>query len=220
MIGGKCLGVFCYVRRDLSNGTWIIAIGLHSRKLGRQLCLFFCFSVFKAPSSVHQMASYYFYPVTDFHEIDGFWTISPKPEVMAGYTQGVKCYVPPALSNGTWTRTLGLPVLEGLHEVCLRRRTRFTEIGTFIFLSGQKFPRNRRFLSFCAKTGSAGADRFRGKSYVPPALSNGICVRSIGLPVWAGHRRVCLFFIFSFFHFFCPHGLCSRLEATAFEISR
>ena len=78
----------------------------------------------------------------------------------------------------------------------LRRRTRFTEIGTFIFLSGPKFPRNRRFLSYCAKTGSAGADRFRGKSYVPPALSNGICVRAIGLPVWAGHRRVRLFFHF------------------------
>ncbi len=63
------------------------------------------------------MATYYFYPVKDFHEIAGFWTISPKPEVMDGYTQGVKCYVPPALSNGIWTRTLGLPVLEGLHEV-------------------------------------------------------------------------------------------------------
>ena len=73
-----------------------------------------------------------------------------------------------------------------------------TEIGVFMFLSGRKFPRNRRFLSYSAKTGSAGADRFRGKSYVPPALSNGICVRAIGLPVWAGHRRVCLFL---FFHF-------------------
>ena len=40
MIGGKCFGVFCYVPRDLSNGTWIIAIGHHSRKLARQVCLF------------------------------------------------------------------------------------------------------------------------------------------------------------------------------------
>ena len=39
------LGVFCYVPRDLSNGTWIIAIGHHSRKLGRQVCYSFCFSV-------------------------------------------------------------------------------------------------------------------------------------------------------------------------------
>ncbi len=45
MIGGTCLGVFCYVPRDLSNGTWIIAIGHHSRKLGRQVCLFFFPSV-------------------------------------------------------------------------------------------------------------------------------------------------------------------------------
>ena len=47
--GGKCLGVFCYVPRDLSNGTWIIAIGHHSRKLGRRVCfsvcLFVCLSV-------------------------------------------------------------------------------------------------------------------------------------------------------------------------------
>ncbi len=39
VVGGRCLGVFCYVPRDLSNGTWIIAIGHHSRKLGRKLCL-------------------------------------------------------------------------------------------------------------------------------------------------------------------------------------
>ncbi len=45
VIGGTCLGVFCYVPRDLSNGTWIIAIGHHSRKLGRQLCLFVFLSV-------------------------------------------------------------------------------------------------------------------------------------------------------------------------------
>jgi len=32
--------------RDLSNGTWIIAIGYHSRKLGRRVCfLSVCFSV-------------------------------------------------------------------------------------------------------------------------------------------------------------------------------
>ena len=41
VIGGTCFGVFCYVPRDLSNGTWIIAIGHHLRKLGRQVCLFF-----------------------------------------------------------------------------------------------------------------------------------------------------------------------------------
>ena len=42
VIGGKCLGVLGYVPRDLSNGTWIIA---KSQKLGRELCLFVCFSV-------------------------------------------------------------------------------------------------------------------------------------------------------------------------------
>ncbi len=34
------------------------------------------------------------------------------------YSLGVKCYVPLALSNGIWVRTLGLPGLEGLREVC------------------------------------------------------------------------------------------------------
>ena len=43
--GGKCLGVFCYVPRDLSNGTWIIAIGHHSWKLGRRVCLSVCLFV-------------------------------------------------------------------------------------------------------------------------------------------------------------------------------
>ena len=43
--GGKCLGVFCYVPRDLSNGTWIIAIGHHSRKLGRRVCFSVSFFV-------------------------------------------------------------------------------------------------------------------------------------------------------------------------------
>ena len=41
----EVFGGFCYVPRDLSNGTWIIAIGLHSRKLGRRVgyvCLFVC----------------------------------------------------------------------------------------------------------------------------------------------------------------------------------
>jgi len=81
-------------------------------------------------------------------------------------------------------------------SLSLRRRTRFTEIGIFIFLSGPKFPRNRRFFTDSAKTGSAGAERFRVKSYVPPALSNGIWMGAIGLPVWTGNRRVCLFFHF------------------------
>ncbi len=45
VIGGTCLRVFCYMPRDLSNGTSIITIGHHSRKLGRQVCLFVCFSV-------------------------------------------------------------------------------------------------------------------------------------------------------------------------------
>src|SRR5512139_4121744 len=43
--GGRCLGVFCYVPRDLSNGTWIIAIGHHSRKLGRRVCFSVCLFV-------------------------------------------------------------------------------------------------------------------------------------------------------------------------------
>ncbi len=63
------------------------------------------------------MATYYFYPVTDFHEIDGFLVIAPKPEVIDRYSLGVKWYVPPALSNGTWVGAVGLPVLEGLREV-------------------------------------------------------------------------------------------------------
>ncbi len=96
----------------------------------------------KAPSSVHQMATYYFYPVTDFHEIDGFLVIAPKPEVIDRYSLGVKCYVPPALSNGIWTRTLGLPVLEGLREVF------------FFFLSPSSFANVYRpqFLSYRDET--------------------------------------------------------------------
>ena len=39
-----------------------------------------------------------------------------------------------------------------------------TEVGVFMFLSGRKFPRNRRFLRYSSKTGSDGAERFRGKS--------------------------------------------------------
>ena len=65
------------------------------------------------------MASYYFYPLKNFHEIEGFWTISPKPEVIEGNTLGVKCYVPLAVSNGICVTALGLPVLAGLREVCL-----------------------------------------------------------------------------------------------------
>ncbi len=72
-----------------------------------------------------------------------------------------------------------------------------TEIGVFIFLSGKKFPQNRWFLSDSAKTRSDRAERFRRKSYVPPAVSNGIWMRAMGLPVWAGHGQVCHFF----FHF-------------------
>jgi hypothetical protein len=68
-----------------------------------------------------------------------------------------------------------------------------TEIGVFMFLSGRKFPRNRRFLDHSSKTGSDGAERFRVKSYVPLALSNGTWMRAVGLPVWAGHRQPCFF---------------------------
>ena len=64
------------------------------------------------------MATYYFYPVTDFHEIDGFLVIAPKPEVIDRYILGVKCYVPLALSNAIWVRAIGLPVLVGHREVC------------------------------------------------------------------------------------------------------
>ena len=71
----------------------------------------------KAPSSVHQMATYYFYPVTDFHEIGGFLVIAPKPEVIARYCLGVKCYVPLALSSGIWIKAVGLPVLAGHRQV-------------------------------------------------------------------------------------------------------
>ncbi len=74
--------------------------------------------IIKAPSSVHQMASYYFYPVKDFHEIDGFLVIAPKPEVIERYCLGVKYYVPLALSNGLWMRAIGLPVLVGHRRVC------------------------------------------------------------------------------------------------------
>ncbi len=82
-----------------------------------------------------------------------------------------------------------------LYIIYLRRRTRFTEIGTFIFLSGPKFPRNRWFFTDSAKTGSAGAEWFRAKSYVPAAISDGIWIIAIGLPVLTGHRRVCHFFV-------------------------
>jgi len=43
VIGGSVWGILLCAR-DLSNGTWIIAIGHHSRKLARQVCLFFRFS--------------------------------------------------------------------------------------------------------------------------------------------------------------------------------
>ena len=66
-----------------------------------------------------------------------------------------------------------------------------TEIGVFMFLSGRKFPRNRRFLDHSAKTGSDRTDRFRGKCAVPGPVSNGIWMTAVGLPVWAGHRQVC-----------------------------
>ncbi len=89
-----------------------------------------------------------------------------------------------------------------------------SEIGVFIFLSGSNFPRNRRFLSDSAKAGSAGAERFRMKSYVLPALSIGIWMRPMGLPVLAGDRRVCLFL------FSVRTELCSRLQATVFELPR
>ena len=62
-----------------------------------------------------------------------------------------------------------------------------TEIGVFIFLSGRKFPRNRRFLDHSAKTGSDRAERFRGKCSVPGPVSNGIWMTAVGLPVWSGH---------------------------------
>ena len=45
MVGGKCFGVFCSITCDLSNGTWIIAIGHHLQKLGRQLCFSVSLSV-------------------------------------------------------------------------------------------------------------------------------------------------------------------------------
>ena len=83
----------------------------------------------------HQMATYYFYPVTDFHEIDGFLVIAPKPEVIDRYSLGLKCYVPLALSNGIWVRAIGLPVLVGHREVCLFFKAPYSvsEIGVFIF---------------------------------------------------------------------------------------
>jgi len=64
-------------------------------------------------------------------------------------------------------------------SLSLRRRTRSPEIGVFIFLSGPKFPQNRRFFSGSAKTGSDGGKRFREDSYVPPALSNGTWMRAM-----------------------------------------
>ena len=86
-----------------------------------------------------------------------------------------------------------------------------TEIGVFMFLSGRKFPRNRRFLDHSSKTGSDGAERFRVKSYVPLALSNGTWMRAVGLPVWAGHRQPC-FFCFSV----CPSGKLSLATGHSF----
>jgi hypothetical protein len=80
----------------------------------------------------------------------------------------------------------------------------------YIFIRSQISTKSTVFTD-SANTGSAGAERFRVKSYVPPALSNGLWLGAIGLPVWTRNRRVCLFF-FSF----CPHGFCSRLEATVF----
>ncbi len=45
VVGGKCFGVFYSITSDLSNGISIIAIGHHSRKLGRQVCPSVCLSV-------------------------------------------------------------------------------------------------------------------------------------------------------------------------------
>ena len=87
-----------------------------------------------------------------------------------------------------------------------------TEIGDFIFLSGRKFPRNRRFLDHSSKTGSDGAERFRVKSYVPLALSNGTWLRAVGLPVWAGHRRPCFFVSGNFARGYRPQFLRYRYE--------
>jgi hypothetical protein len=79
----------------------------------------FCRQLLRRHLRFHQMATYYFYPVKNFHEIEGFWTTSPKPEVIEGNTLGVRCYVPLALSNGIWNGAIGLPVSAGHREVCL-----------------------------------------------------------------------------------------------------
>ena len=81
-----------------------------------------------------------------------------------------------------------------------------TEIGVFIFLSRRKFPRNRRFLDYSAKTGSDRTERFRGKRFVPGPKCNGIWMTAVRLPVWAGHRQVCHFF----FLFVCLSALFLR----------
>ncbi len=68
-------------------------------------------------------------------------------------------------------------------SVSLRRRTRFTEVGNLLLLSGHRFPRNRRFFGYSAKTGSDGAKLFQVSFLVPTGLFKGACARAIGLPV-------------------------------------
>ena len=99
--------------------------------------------------------------------------------------------------------------------VLLRRRTRLTEVRSLLFLSCQKFPRNRRFLDSISKTGSDRAKLFQVASLVPADLFKGTCVRAIRLPVLAGHRQVCLFLSF----YFCPPVFRQRPQATVLEIS-
>jgi len=72
----------------------------------------------------------------------------------------------------------------------LRRRTRFPKSASLLFLSVKMSTESTVFLADSANAGCAGAERFRGKSYVPPAVSNGTCMRTIGHPVLAGHGQV------------------------------
>ena len=67
---------------------------------------------------VPKSASFYFYPVGNFHEIDGFWSIVQKTGSDREERFRGKCSVPGPVSNGILMTAVGLPVWSGRRQVC------------------------------------------------------------------------------------------------------
>ena len=93
-----------------------------------------------------------------------FLVIAPKPEVIERYRLGVKCYVPPALSNGTLMRAIGLPVWAGHRQVChfvfLFVRTDFAHAYRVQFLRY----RNESLQAHCPRGGIVTSKKFGGRT--------------------------------------------------------